>query len=497
MISLSGGRTGAEPHHGAYRPAASPRRPAFARTKLHPPRPRGDLLPRPRLAQALRLAVGSARLALVSAPAGSGKTTLIAQALAPLGPAPRSAEPPQAAPRTPPAPPVAWLSLDERDDDLPRFLHALVAALQHVAPGSGEEALAILDAAQAPDEALAAQVVEALVNDLLEALPGPAALVLDDLHLLAAPAIYAALELLVDLLPPAMTVVVAARHDPPLPLARWRVRGELAEVRFGDLRFSPAEAAALIEARTGAPLERPQIEALHRRTEGWAAGLGLLVASLERIASGGERARFLAGVERLDRSLYDYLAAEVLERQDPFVRMFLIETAVLQDLTPALCAAVTGRGDAEQILDELYRRNLFLVELEPGAARGPGGQPAPTYRYHDLFRQFLRERLRREAPEWAARLERRAAAAAASLGAAPAPARLPLAPQPAPMAEPLTAREIEVLALLAAGHSNQAIAERLVISLHTAKRHVANILEKLGAASRTEAAARARALGLA
>ncbi|NTU83868.1 MAG: AAA family ATPase [Chloroflexales bacterium] len=563
------------------------------RTKLRPPRAHGDLLPRPQLIAALHRAVGAARLALVSAPAGAGKTTLIAQALS------RSASSEElndklrehdmarlrdrASVLIPPR--SAWLLLDEHDDDLARFLHGLIAACRQIAPGVGAAALEALATGQASGLTTGLDVVDALTDDLLEALGGPTALVLDDLHAVRDPAIFAALERFIDLLPPDMTVVVATRQDPPLPLARWRVRRELAELRFPELRFSRTEAEALLNERLGLGLAEAQVAALHAQTEGWAAGLGLLAASLEHITSGGERARFIAGLAGLDRSLYEYLAAEVLERQDPFVRMFLIETAILQDLTPAICAAVTGRADAGAILDELYARNLFLVELgESSAGHFSSSAQAPTYRYQDLFREFLRERLRRDAPEWACRLHLRAARversperrmhhlleasawdealvlldelaepmialgalgtlrawvetlpeevrerrphltylltvwapmlrlcvergisleiAARALGLSGAPA---LAPEPGAEGalilekggEALTAREVEVLRLVAIGLSNQAIADRLVISLHTAKRHVANILEKLGAASRTEAAARARQLGVA
>lgn len=486
--------------------AARHGRPILARAKLRPPRARCDLLPRPQLTRLMRSAIGSARVVLLSAPAGSGKTTLITSILVPRAVAPSPAE------VAPPAPAVVWLSLDEHDDEPVRFLHALIAACRQLLPGIGGSALAALEAAATPDDTLALEVADALSNDLAEAATGPLALVLDDLHALSNPAIFAALERLIDMLPPEVSVVVATREDPPLPLARWRVRGELVELRLPELRFTRAEAAALLETRLGLALDEATLAALYARTEGWAAGLGLLVASLERIGSNSERARFLAGLERLDRSLYEYLAAEVLERQDPFVRMFLIETAILRDLTPTLCATVTGRDDAGAILDELYRRNLFLVEIDDGRRLAEGyAQQAPTYRYHDLFRQFLRDRLWRDAPEWARRLEQRAAQAEASLRVLQRPGILtsPInQPEAGPAAtalaidlgagrEMLTLREVEVLRLVAAGLSNQAIADRLVISLHTAKRHVANILEKLGAASRTEAAARARELGVA
>lgn len=387
-------------------PAAPP---PFSATKLQPPRPRGDLLPRPRLSDELRAAIGSIGLVLISAPPGAGKTTLITQTLVertrdeagesgPDGPAAASLR-------------FGWLTLDEDDNDLARFLSALAWAVAAIAPEAAAQARAALAAglqAAAPPTALGRQVAGTLAGALLGALTGPAALVLDDLHAIVDPAALAALDYLIDQLPPALTVVLATRHDPPLALARRRARRELLELRMDDLRLTIDEAATLLNEHRGLSLPPAQLAALHAQTEGWAAGVGLLAASLERIAAPADRERFLSGLAHVDRYLFDYLAEEVLNRQDPFVRMFLLETAILQDLAPQVCATVTGREDAGQILDDLYRRNLFLVEIGNAA---PSAGPEPVYRYHMIFRDFLRERLRREAPEWLRGLHRRAARA--------------------------------------------------------------------------------------
>ena len=346
----------------------------LAQTKLAPPEPRPDALARPRLLAPLQQAIAARPLTLVSAPAGSGKTTLLAALVASL-----------------PEQRFAWLSLDEHDDDPLLFLRGVSAALQR----AGHPALAAPEGG-APEQLRA--WLRGLVNTLHAAGAAPVVLVLDDLHWVSAPAVFALLDELLDHMPARLRLLFATRHDPPLNLARLRVRRQLAELRLHDLRFTGGEADALLNATLGLGVAPAQLDQLLHRTEGWAAGVSLLASSLEQIATPGERAAFLAHVQRTDRAIFEFLAEEVLNRQNPFVRMFLLETAVLPTLTPALCRAVSGRDDAEDVLDDLYRRNLFLAEV--GAQHGPadddGDDAPPVYRYHDLFRDFLRQRLRRE-----------------------------------------------------------------------------------------------------
>ncbi len=363
----------------------------LARTKLLPPRVRRDVLARTRLLHAVLGAIGEARLLLVSAPAGSGKTTLLAATLA------------QRAEYR-----VAWLALDDEDNDLIRFLYALVATLAQHQPSVLAQTAALLAdrTGPAPTDATAfgRQVISALINGLADS-PTPMVLVLDDLHVVTEPSVYSTLDFLLERLPAQVTVAIGTRHDPPLALPRLRTRRELVELRLRDLRFTADEMSALLNQQHDFQLSTAELATLYSRTEGWAAGLALLTTSLEQAASDAERRTFLAQLAHTDRFLFDYLADEVLNRQHPFVRMFLLETAVLPDLTPDACRAVTGRSDASAILDNLYRRNLFLVALDQGAGEA-------TYRYHDLFRDFLRGRLRRDIPEWGQELHRRAAKAA-------------------------------------------------------------------------------------
>ena len=379
--------------------------PLFARTKLRPPRVHADVLMRERLSSSVARGLDTARLILLSAPAGSGKTTLLASALA-------------AASHD-----VAWLALDADDNDPARFLRVLVASLSQTLPDIAAHLAPVLAAGSVGQQDVLAwgrQVIVMLVN----ALPDDAALViaLDDLHVVTEPLVYTLLDELIERLPDGVALAFATRHDPPLALARLRARRQLHEVRLPDLRFRVDETATLLNERLQLQLAGGEIAALHAQTDGWVAGLHLLAGALDRITTPAERARFLQQLHGMDRAVFDYLAEEVLNRQDPFVRMFLLETAVLPELTPTRCEALTGRDDATLILDDLYRRNLFLVALDdegrktedervggPAFVLRPSSFVGVTYRYHDLFRAFLLARLEREHPSWLTMLHRRAA----------------------------------------------------------------------------------------
>jgi LuxR family maltose regulon positive regulatory protein len=356
-------------------------------TKLFVPRPRPDLVPRPRLLARLDAGLEGGRCSLLSASAGAGKTSLLAAWLAQLDR------------------PVAWLTLDERDQDVGQVLRYLVAACQTIAPACGRRALAWLDAPRLPPSEV---VVTELVNDLA-ALPEPSVLVLDDYHLVRAPAVHDAAAFLVGNLPPPLHLVIASREDPPLPLPRLRARRQLVEVRAADLSFSVGEAATLLDSGMGLHLAESQVATLVERTEGWAAGLQLAGLALR---DRPDPAPFVAAFGGGQRLVADYLMAEVLERQPASRRRFLLATCVLDRLCAPLCdallapdadqpgaAAPTG-DDSQGILEELERANLFLVPLDDERV---------WYRYHHLLADALRARLAREAgAEAAAALHRRA-----------------------------------------------------------------------------------------
>ena len=337
-------------------------------TKLYVPRVRRGLVARPRLVDRLG---GDARLTLVSAPAGFGKTTLLASW---LGQADRR---------------VAWLSLDASDDDPASFWTGVVTAVQG-AVGVGDRALALLSAPGSIDP-----VLTALLNELTE-VPDEAWLVLDDYHLVTNQDIGRGLSFLVEHLPPHVHVVLSTRADPDLPLARWRVRGELAEIRAADLRFSSEEAAAYLDEATGVSLSAEQVRALEDRTEGWIAALQLAAISLQGRDDVGA---FIAGFTGDDRYVFDYLVEEVLAHQPQPVRDFLLGSAVLDRLTGALCDAVLTRDDSGAMLQTLERANLFLVALD---------DRREWYRYHQLFADVLQARLTGEQPELVPVLHRRA-----------------------------------------------------------------------------------------
>ena len=290
---------------------------------------------------------------------------------------------------------AAWLSVGEGDNDPVRFWSGVIAALGTVAPGTGTAALEALTAGpRAPGWA------EALLVDDLARLPGRVTLVLDDFHLVTSPEVRAGFAFLVEHLPPALSLVVAARCDPELPLARLRARGELAEIRAGQLGFSLEEAERLLNQTLGLALPPGQVHALWQRTEGWAAGLYLSGLSL-RGRTGGHAAGPAGTVAGDDRHIVDYLSAEVLAGLPPRTRTFLVRTAVLDRFCAPLCDAVTGSAGSRELLEELEGCQLFLVRLD---------NTSRWYRYHALFAETLRRELDRAEPGLAPLLHRRASA---------------------------------------------------------------------------------------
>jgi LuxR family maltose regulon positive regulatory protein len=349
----------------------------FLSSKYRRPSPRPGTVARERLAERRRAAFQSA-LTVLSAPAGFGKTTLLAEWLD-AGCADGAA--------------VAWLSLDRRDNDPALFWTYVVTAAQTAVDGVGNAALQLLASSSPPiDAALAA-----LLNDL-DKLSTDLVLVLDDYHLVEAPAVHDGMTFLLEHQPPRLHIVLAARVDPPLPMAQLRARGRLVEVRAADLRFTPGEAAEYLNGPMNLGLSDDDVAALEGRTEGWIAALQLAALSLQ---GREDVSAFIAGFAGDDRYIVDYLAEEVLVRQPADVRDFLLETSVLERLTGPLCDAVTGREGGKATLVALERANLFLVPLD---------DRRQWYRYHHLFADVLRAHLLDERPAQVAELHRRASA---------------------------------------------------------------------------------------
>jgi len=345
---------------------------AVLATKLHVPRPHEAFVPRPRLVELLD-AGSPGRIAVVCAPAGFGKSALLADW----------------ARRRPT--PVAWLSLDEADNDPARFWRHVIAALDRAHPGTAARLGPLLGP---PAPSSFTGLVTALVNQLAESEPPPAgtALILDDFHVIESAQVVDSFAYLVEHRPAALGLLVGSRMDPPLPLARLRVRGELTEVRAEQLRFTAEESAALLRGALGTDLPAGDVAALTARTEGWAAGLQLAGLSLR-----GETdpARFVANFSGSHRFVLDYLTEEVIARQPAQVTEFLLQTSPLDQLSGPLCDAVTGRSDGQQMLERLERDNLFLVPLDD--VRG-------WWRYHHLFADLLRARLLHQYPDRVAHL---------------------------------------------------------------------------------------------
>ena len=370
--------------------AASP----LLETKLYLPRWRTGLVSRPRLIERLDKGI-ERKLTLVSAPAGFGKSTVLAEWVA-VTPASQR--------------PAAWVSLDQNDNDPALFWAYFITALQTVHSGVGESAPSLLRSPQPPS-------IEALLGTLLNEItaishdpstgPGQArstdsghglVLVLDDYHLIDAQSVHSGIAFLLDHLPPQMHLIIASRADPPLPLSRLRGGGELAELRAADLRFTPDEAAAFLNEVMGLNLSAQDVETLEARTEGWIAGLQLAALSMQ----GREDVPgFITAFSGDDRYIVDYLVEEVLRRQPEGVRSFLLQTSILDRLSGPLCDAVTGREDGKGVLEALERGNLFVVPLD---------DKRQWYRYHHLFADVLRAHSMEEQPDRVPALHRRAAA---------------------------------------------------------------------------------------
>jgi LuxR family maltose regulon positive regulatory protein len=349
-------------------------RPLIA-TKLYVPKLRRGLVARPRLSERLRRGAES-RLTLVSAPAGFGKTTLLAEWLGEIPGQDRA---------------VAWLSLDASDSEPESFWMYVVTALHTAAPGVGSGSLELIASSPLPTDL----VLTTLLNELAAA-SGEVWLVLDDYHLVDRHDVRDAMTFLLEHLPPQVHVVLSTRADPDLPLSRWRVRGELVEIRAADLRFTSDEAATYLNAATGLHLPVGDVEVLEERTEGWIAALQLAALSIQ---GREDVSSFIARFAGNDRYIVDYLVEEVLAHQSEPVREFLLHTAVLDRLTGPLCDALTGRDDGSHLLTTLQRANLFLVALD---------DQGQWYRYHHLFADVLRARLFAEQPDLVPLLHQRA-----------------------------------------------------------------------------------------
>ena len=369
-------------------------------TKLYRPALRSTLVGRPRLVE--RLTIGlrqnqgfGRKLTLISAPAGFGKTTLVSSWIDALR---SQAVDSQLTNQNKRADPVAWLSLDEGDNDPTRFLTYFISALQTLDLSNAEgldlsnveeDALplgqGVLDVIQSPQPPPIESSLTVLLNEIA-ALPINLLFVLDDYHAIDSPLVDRALTFLVEHLPSSMHLVVATREDPPLPLARLRAQGQLTELRAADLRFTPEEAAGFLNQVSGLSLSAAEITALEIRTEGWIAGLQLAAISMQ---GNDDIGGFIESFTGSHHFVMDYLVEEVLNQQSASVQHFLLCTSILERLCGALCEAVlqAPAGSGQEMLAEIEQANLFLIPLD---------NERRWYRYHHLFADLLQQRLQQQ-----------------------------------------------------------------------------------------------------
>ncbi len=351
-------------------------------TKFTPPQSHQHIVLRQRLIDELKKSLQSVPLTLVTAPAGSGKTTLLASFT-----------------RLPDGLPVAWFSIDPEDSEPKRFTRGLFRAIGSVYQED-------MDAMQQALSYIAVeprQAVAQLINVILETHQEPFLLIIDDLHWISEPSVFALLNYLLDHQPPQMHILLAGRYEPPLSLARFRVRRQLAELNLTRLAFTPDEIEMFL--RQVIPLHEANryIDVIYQHTQGWAAGIILAAGILvEETANDAGRQSFLNLLARSNRLIFDFLAEEILNLQQPDMRNFLLDISILSEITVEAAAKLTGREDTFALLDEIYRHHLFLTLFSDASGQ-------PVYRYHDLFAAFLRERLLRERPSRMRELHRRAA----------------------------------------------------------------------------------------
>ena len=342
-------------------------------TKLFIPRPRTNLVSRPRLVGRLNAGLDK-KLTLIAAPAGFGKTTLLSEWI----------------PQSPRC--VTWYSLDEADNDSARFWTYFIASIQQLRSDLGEGALALLQSLQAPP---ITTMLTTLINDIT-AFPDAFAIVLDDYHLIDSQPIHEALTYLLAHLPANMQLVITTRVDPPLPVARMRARDQLTELRANDLRFTADEVASFLTQVMGLNLSAEEVTAIEMRTEGWIAGLQIAALSMQAHDDISGFVRVFSGSHR---HILGYLADEVLNQRPKGTLNFLLRTSILDRLCGPLCDAVTGDSGGQSILENLEHANLFITSLD---------DEGKWYRYHHLFAEVLQERLRRSQPEEVSSFYRRA-----------------------------------------------------------------------------------------
>jgi LuxR family maltose regulon positive regulatory protein len=332
-------------------------------TKLFIPPPQINLVSRPRLINKFTQGLDG-KLTLVSAPAGFGKSTLLSEGIHKCGKL------------------AAWISLDNGDNDQIRFLTYLIAALQQIDPGIGTGILESLRSSQPPDSE---QLLAGLINDVAEA-KHPFIIILDDYHVITHTGIHDILFFLLENLPPRMHLVISSRADPPWPLSRWRVHGDISEIRTQDLRFTVDEAAIFFNHVMGYALTPEEVAALETRAEGWIAGLQMAAISMK---SKGDIPGFIQSFTGSHHFIFDFFIEEVLDRLPLMLKSFLLKTSILERMNASLCDAVTGANDSQEMLVHLEQTNLFIIPLD---------EERRWYRYHRLFSDLLQKQLHQVIP---------------------------------------------------------------------------------------------------